>query len=64
MLNSRLLFMPEQCLEYVIVHELAHTKVPKHTDEFWRIVGGIMPDYKERIRLLRENAYRVKEGPI
>jgi predicted metal-dependent hydrolase len=48
----------------VIVHELAHTKVPKHTDEFWRIVGGIMPDYKERIRLLRENAYRVKEGPI
>jgi predicted metal-dependent hydrolase len=64
MLNSRLLFMPEQCLEYVIVHELAHTKVPKHTDQFWAIVSGIMPDYKERIKLLRENAYKVKDGPI
>lgn len=64
MLNSRLLFMPWECLEYVIVHELAHTKVPKHTAEFWGIVGRIMPDYKQRIRLLKENAYKVKDGQI
>ena len=57
MLNFKLLLMDEKCLEYVIVHELAHTKERNHTRRFWETVGLIIPDYKERRRLLKESKY-------
>ncbi len=60
MLNFKLLFMPTECLDYVIVHELAHTKVQGHSERFWNIVRNIIPDYKNRIKLLRQNAYRIR----
>lgn len=53
-LSFSLLFMPQTCLEYVVVHELAHTKVHGHTQRFWNTVGAVIPDYKERRRLLNE----------
>ncbi|MGI0100161.1 MAG: M48 family metallopeptidase [Candidatus Micrarchaeaceae archaeon] len=52
-INFRLLLMPKECMEYVAVHELAHTRVKGHTRGFWGIVGGIMPDYKERKSMLK-----------
>ncbi len=53
-LSFNLLFMPKICLEYVVVHELAHTKVRGHTQRFWGIVGSVLPDYKDRRKLLNE----------
>jgi hypothetical protein len=53
-LSFNLLFMPQRCLEYVVVHELAHTRVRGHTQRFWKLVGSVIPDYKERRRLLNE----------
>lgn len=57
MLNFKLLFMPTECLDYVIVHELAHTKVRRHSERFWSIVERVMPDYKERRKMLRSFTY-------
>lgn len=54
-INFKLLFMPAPILEYVIVHELAHTKIRAHSPRFWELVGRILPDYGERRRWLREN---------
>lgn len=54
-LSSRLLFAPPGILDYVIVHELAHTKVKSHGKRFWSIVEGIMPDHKERRAWLKKN---------
>lgn len=59
-LNFKLLFMPMECLDYVIVHELAHTKMHNHSKSFWKMVGEIIPDYKERIKLLKQSAYQLK----
>jgi predicted metal-dependent hydrolase len=59
-LNYKLLFMPKECLDYVIIHELAHTKVRNHNLKFWRIVESVLPDYKERIKMLKQNAYQLK----
>jgi len=59
-LNFKLLFMPAQCLDYVIVHELTHTKIHNHSKAFWQSVGNIIPDYKERIKLLKQSAYESK----
>lgn len=35
-LNLRLALYPEECLEYVVVHELVHFLVPGHGPEFWK----------------------------
>lgn len=56
-LNFRLLFMPEGILDYVIVHELAHTRYKSHGPRFWQLVERIMPDHRQRRRWLRENGW-------
>lgn len=42
-------------IDYVVVHELAHTKIPNHSLQFWEIVESILPDYRERKEWLRLN---------
>lgn len=52
--NNRLLFMPEELVDYVVVHELAHRKQMNHSKAFWKVVETYMPDYKERREKLKE----------
>lgn len=56
----RLLFVPEELVDYVVVHELAHLKEMNHSDRFWSVVEWTMPDYKTRRRLLREYEGRIE----
>lgn len=51
-LNLELLHKSKECLEYVVVHELAHFIHPNHSKDFWNFVGNIMPDYKKRKDIL------------
>jgi len=44
---------PQEAIDYVIVHELAHIKHKHHQCEFWSLVESIMPDYRRRRALLR-----------
>lgn len=47
---------PQEQIEYVIVHELAHLKEPNHSHAFWKIVEQYIPDYKElRYKLNHEH---------
>lgn len=52
-LNYRLLDLPNELIDYVIIHELAHTKYLNHSSEFWRLVERHMPDFKTRRRQLK-----------
>jgi predicted metal-dependent hydrolase len=52
--NWRLILLPPDIVDYVVVHELAHLLVPGHTPAFWRQVGKYLPDYAERRRWLKE----------
>ncbi len=49
----RLAMAPPECIDYVVVHELAHLRVANHSPAFWREVGAILPDFKERRKWLR-----------
>lgn len=50
--NTQLAEKDPRLLEYVILHELAHTKVANHGKEFKAILDRYMPDWKERRREL------------
>lgn len=51
----RLLLVPEELADYVVVHELAHLKEMNHSCRFWSIVEQAMPDYRARRQRLREH---------
>lgn len=52
----RLAMAPLEMVDYVVVHELSHITHPNHSTAFWRRVGELMPDYRERMVWFRENA--------
>jgi len=54
-LSTRILFAPEEVIDYVCVHELAHLKVPDHSKKFWSLVESVIPDYKTHIQWLKKN---------
>ena len=51
--SYRLMLYPEEAVDYVVVHELAHIKEMNHSKKFYAIIEGVMPDYKVRKRLLK-----------
>ena len=51
--NWRLVLLPPESLEYLVVHELAHLLVPGHPPRFWEAVGKYLPDFAARRRWLR-----------
>ena len=53
-LNLQLAAYPTLCLDYVIVHELVHLKIPGHPKKFWETVGYYFPEYKKARDLLRQ----------
>lgn len=44
--NSQLAKKPPQCLEYVVVHELAHLLEPSHNARFHSLMNQFMPNWK------------------
>jgi predicted metal-dependent hydrolase len=51
--NWRLVLLPPESLDYLVVHELAHLLVPGHPPRFWEAVGKYLPDFAARRRWLR-----------
>lgn len=52
-LNWRLIQMPVEVCDYVILHELAHRVQPNHSAKFWREVDALCPWWKSAERWLR-----------
>lgn len=48
-----LMLYPESAIDYVVVHELAHTVHHNHSREFYRFIESVLPDYKQREKLLK-----------
>jgi len=59
-LNTALAYCPQECLEYVIVHELAHLRENNHSPRFWAIVADALPDYKVRQTRLKALSWLLK----
>lgn len=51
--SYRLLMYPNEAIDYVVVHELAHIKEMNHSPRFYAVIEEQLPDYKERKKLLK-----------
>jgi predicted metal-dependent hydrolase len=56
--NWRLIMVPEEVLDYVVIHELCHLKEMNHSKAFWQIVSVYCPQWREHRRWL--NQHRVE----
>jgi predicted metal-dependent hydrolase len=53
--NWRLVLAPHEVLDYVVVHELCHLRVPNHSQRFWALVARHRPHWREQRAWLREH---------
>ena len=51
--SGYLMQYPEEAIDYVVVHELAHIVHKNHGKAFYALVASVLPDYKERRALLK-----------
>ena len=52
--NWRLVLGPLEVLDYVVVHELCHLRVPNHSRRFWTLVEQHRPHWRDQRNWLRE----------
>lgn len=52
-LNLHLMHLPWELIDYVLHHELTHTKIMRHGSDFWREMRLIWPDVDEHRREIK-----------
>ena len=55
----RLIMAPLEVIDYVVIHELAHTVEPNHSKRFWDRVAAMDPNYAKYVKWLKENGHRL-----
>lgn len=56
-LNWCLVMAPEEVMQYLIIHELAHQRYMNHSRAFWNQVQSWCPEYRERDAWLKEHSF-------
>jgi predicted metal-dependent hydrolase len=59
-LNADLAKKPPECLDYVVLHELAHLRVRTHSPEFFALLDLGMPHWRDVRRLLNDLPLRAE----
>lgn len=52
--SRRIVMLPMDVVDYIIIHELAHCREHNHGQGFWKVVERFIPDYVIKRRKLRE----------
>ena len=58
--NWRLLLAPEEILDYVVEHEVAHLDVQDHSERFWRLLASRCPAWREHEAWLRRHGHALR----
>lgn len=53
-LNYKMILLSPSLIDYILIHELCHTKHMNHSRDFWSLVEHFFPSYLEAERLLKE----------
>lgn len=59
-LTTPLIQVPLYITEYIIIHEFCHFKYPNHSKDFYNYVSQYCPDYKKRVKDLKNFSYILK----
>ena len=54
-LNFRLMLMPAEVREYILIHELMHLRQANHSRRFWRLVEAACPGFRDAERWLKKH---------
>lgn len=57
-----LMLYPLAAIEYVVVHELCHIKEHNHSRRFYREIEKVMPDYRDRVKILKNAGCEDTQG--
>ena len=57
--NWKLAMAPLEVIDYIVVHEMCHMVHLNHDRSFWRLVGKMLPDYKERESWLTQSSWKM-----
>lgn len=61
-LNKLLVMLPEECIEYVVIHELCHFVSGEHDDEFYDTLDFYLAHWQESEELLYEYEKKIRSG--
>ena len=53
--NWRIVMAPPEVIDYLVIHELCHLRVPNHSALFWQEVSTFSPNYKKHRTWLKTN---------
>lgn len=53
-LNIKLIRLPDEMIDYVLLHELVHTRIKSHNKEFWGELDRIVGDAKAKNKRLKD----------
>lgn len=57
-LSLHLMRLPDPLIDYVILHELVHTKIKNHSSDFWRLLDSVSGNAKRLDREVKD--YRIQ----
>ena len=53
-LNMKLLHLPDRLIDYILLHELVHTRVKNHSQDFWNDLETVVPNARTVDKQLRD----------
>ena len=53
-LNMKLVRLPDEMIDYILLHELVHTRIKNHTNVFWTELNRLVGDAKAKSKKLNE----------
>jgi predicted metal-dependent hydrolase len=54
--NWRIVMAPPEIMDYLVIHELCHMRIPNHSSLYWQLVEQFMPEYRQRRDWLKHNS--------
>ena len=61
-LNKKLVMLPGECIEAVVIHEFCHFVSRYHDKKFYATLAGFIPDLKIRDQILKEYEKKIRKG--